>query len=284
VYHLNEEGPEDGDTSGGGGEGEAEGPVVAQYTHWGLPAAEFEGTWESLLYEDEDGEEEGGGGGGGGGGVQSKRARVATGAPAPPPTAADALSGSHLKPALLQYAASAMLFSDKGVSGSLIAWNHVILLHGPPGTGKTSLCKALAHKLAIRLGDRFPTAQLIEINAHSLFSRWFSESGKLVHKLFSHIREIVDDEECLVVLLIDEVRPFSYPPPPPPLPSPSPPSPPPPQHRAGGVAHRGSQGGRVRLGAFGRGARCERGAHGNRLLPRAEERAACDNEQRERGD
>ena len=214
MYHLNEEGPEDGDTSGGGG-GEggeaAEGPVVAQYTHWGLPAAEFDGVWESLLYEDEDEEEgeEGGGGGSGaagsGGGAQSKRPRLAAGAAPAPAAASDALSGSHLKPALLQYAASAMLFSDKGVDGGLIAWNHVILLHGPPGTGKTSLCKALAHKLAIRMGDRYPSAQLIEINAHSLFSRWFSESGKLVHKLFSHIREIVEDEECLVVLLIDEV-------------------------------------------------------------------------------
>ena len=80
------------------------------------------------------------------------------------------------------------------------------MLHGPPGTGKTSLCKGLAQKLSIRFGHRFSHGQLIEVNAHSLFSKWFSESGKLVMKLFKRITELIEDEDALVCVLIDEVE------------------------------------------------------------------------------
>ena len=78
--------------------------------------------------------------------------------------------------------------------------------HGPPGTGKTSLCRALAQKLSIRLNDRYAKTHLFEINSHSLFSRWFSESGKLVQSLFSTISEIAREKDEFVVLLIDEVE------------------------------------------------------------------------------
>lgn len=44
------------------------------------------------------------------------------------------------------------------------------------------------------------------MNAHSLFSKWFSESGKLVAKLFSKIQEMVEEENNLVFVLIDEVE------------------------------------------------------------------------------
>lgn len=41
--------------------------------------------------------------------------------------------------------------------------------------GKTSLCKALAQKLSIHLNDRYKKCLFVEINSHSLFSKWFSE-------------------------------------------------------------------------------------------------------------
>lgn len=132
---------------------------------------------------------------------------------------------------------------------------------GPPGTGKTSLCKGLAQKLSIRLSNRYDNpnlrdnaplvaaagflisklplshcryayGQFVEINSHSLFSKWFSEvrlsvfimycsfygsstgpcnwscfsqSGKLVTKMFQKIQQLIDDKDALVFVLIDEV-------------------------------------------------------------------------------
>jgi SpoVK/Ycf46/Vps4 family AAA+-type ATPase len=53
---------------------------------------------------------------------------------------------------------------------------------------------------------RYTSSQLVEVNAHSLFSKWFSESGKLVSKLFAAITELVEEPQSLVFVLIDEVE------------------------------------------------------------------------------
>lgn len=112
----------------------------------------------------------------------------------------------HIKHTLSGYCASSMQFSDANIDSTIINWNRIILLHGPPGTGKTSLCKALAQKTYIRNSDHYSSGMLLEISSHSLFSKWFSESGKLVMKLFEHISELAEDENCLLFVLIDEVE------------------------------------------------------------------------------
>ncbi|KAL1742430.1 P-loop containing nucleoside triphosphate hydrolase protein [Schizophyllum fasciatum] len=111
-----------------------------------------------------------------------------------------------IKLRLLDYIHATLDLSDADVDLNLISWNRVVLLHGPPGTGKTSLCRALAQKLSIRLSHRYSQARLLEINSHSLFSKWFSESGKLVQRLFNNITELVDEEDTFLVVLIDEVE------------------------------------------------------------------------------
>ncbi|KAK9693162.1 ATPase family associated with various cellular activities (AAA) [Popillia japonica] len=117
---------------------------------------------------------------------------------------------SNIKEDLLKYAITIMKFADKGIDANVIACNRVILLHGPPGSGKTSLCKALSHKLSIRMQKRYKQTVLVEINSHSLFSKWFSESGKLVTKMFTRIKEIIEDPNILVCMLIDEVESLAH--------------------------------------------------------------------------
>lgn len=113
----------------------------------------------------------------------------------------------EIKNKLLGYCTTSSQFSELGIDDKIISWNRMALLNGPPGTGKTTLCKALAQKIAMRNATRFNEVLLLEINAHALFSKWFSESGKLVMSLFQQIDSLVaDDPLRMVTVLIDEVE------------------------------------------------------------------------------
>ncbi|SBT35725.1 AAA family ATPase, putative [Plasmodium ovale wallikeri] len=118
----------------------------------------------------------------------------------------------NIKRDLLEYVSALMLFATKKIDCNMINYNHLVLLYGPPGTGKTSLCKALANKICIRLSNVYTTGILIELNTHTLFSKWFSESGKQVLKLFNKIKRMINEYEendIFICLLIDEVESLS---------------------------------------------------------------------------
>lgn len=113
---------------------------------------------------------------------------------------------SDLKNELMSYVHALIQLSDRGADMKIINVNRLIILLGPPGTGKTSLCRGIAQHLSIRLNSRFSSSVMVEINSHSLFSKWFSESGKLVLKMFDQIDELAEDGRCMVFVLIDEVE------------------------------------------------------------------------------
>lgn len=71
----------------------------------------------------------------------------------------------------------------------------VMLLHGPPGTGKT----ALAHAIAGSLGR-----PLITTDISKILDKWFGESEKRLSKVFLTYRQIAKRTNQLPILLLNE--------------------------------------------------------------------------------
>lgn len=148
-----------------------------------LPSNDFEGLWESLYFD---------------GRIKQRMYSYATIA---------------LKVASL----SNHILNDDNTSNSIFANNKLLIIHGPPGTGKTTICMALCQKLSIRkeysseIDPIDPTYKgiIVEISCSRIFSRWFGESSKNLTSIFADVENLLKINQksgSFVCLLIDEVE------------------------------------------------------------------------------
>lgn len=148
-----------------------------------LPSEKFEGLWESLYFEED-----------------FKQSIFST--------ASLSLELSKLKEKNSYIVQSDL--EQLGMSG-------LILIHGPPGTGKTSICRAVCQKLAIRRknidlmkkNESFPVSILLELRCSRIFSRWFGNSSKNISAIFQDIEVLLEQKKGtleFVCLMIDEVE------------------------------------------------------------------------------
>jgi len=106
---------------------------------------------------------------------------------------------------LLNYAK--MISSLDGISPAVAGLYKAVLFYGPTGTGKSSIAKGYANKVAELFWNESQTT-LLEFNAHEVLSEWLGQSSKRISEAFDQLKFCARHQPT--ILIGDEIEMLFY--------------------------------------------------------------------------